>query len=40
MTKPKEAVPKIGLEDKVVGARKDMFELEQRARGLQTRSYA
>ena len=29
---PKEAVPKIGLEDKIEGAGKDMFELEQQAR--------
>ena len=32
LTKPKEAVPKIGLEDKIVGAEKGMFELEQQAR--------
>lgn len=32
LTNPKEAVPKIGLEDKIVGTGKDMFELEQQAR--------
>ena len=32
LTNPKEAVTKIGLEDKIVGAGKDMFELEQQAR--------
>ena len=31
-TNPKEAVPKIGLEDKIVGAGKYMFEREQKAR--------
>jgi hypothetical protein len=32
LTNSKEAVPKIGLEDKIVGAGKDTLELKQQAR--------
>jgi hypothetical protein len=32
LTNPEETVPQIGLEDKIIGTRKDMLELEQQAR--------